>query len=640
MPPLYKLFTGISALTGSLSLIITGELNPVFVALGSFMFIGYYRAVKGYSQASRFIIGTFTTIVIFIFFTDTLIITRDLLIGVAHLTLLFHGLKSFDIKDPWDPLQVFFMSLIQILLASEYTRSLIFGAVFIVFLVVMVFSITYSHLVKEGNMNVRQFIYPISSITILVLVLTVLFFISIPRIEGGFWGKGERKLIKSGFSETVRLGDFGEMKSDPTVVMRVTLEPEKGYIPYWRGIAFEIYRNDTWHDIKKNKWRHRYSGNDGEFKFRDQKENKTIKQEILFSPLDTNVIFAIRDAVKLNLETGYIIKDETGTLFLPETISKKTKYTAFSTNDMLPVTEPQSLFLNYLNIPKGNEKLKKLTENTIEGIVTDTGRAKKIEHFLRDNYKYSLKTTPPPDGISPIEDFLFRTKKGYCEHYATAMVLMLRSVGIPARVLSGYMGGDYNNYGHYLIVRQSHAHTWVEAAIDGKWMTFDPTPSTQEEEQPLLMLYLDFIRMKWDRYVVGFSKFDQLRILRSISIPFRKPDIKGIDISFTPVAYLLLFVVLVLSTAYLLKTVKSKSRSLQVSRYYIDIKKKLSKKIIVKRSQSAGDILDSLKGCDMNKKKLLRDFFRLYGVLRFGNIGDKNLWSEYLNIYKELKKEL
>ena len=102
---------------------------------------------------------------------------------------------------------------------------------------------------------------------------------------------------------------------------------------------------------------------------------------------------------------------------------------------------------------------------------------------------------------------------------------MLRTIGIPARIVTGFYGGEFNEYGGYVIVRQSNAHSWVEAAIDGGWRLFDPTPSVVEKRASAIGYLLDMLRMKWNRYVVAFSASDQKEIITTLSTPFRLPSL-------------------------------------------------------------------------------------------------------------------
>ncbi len=104
---------------------------------------------------------------------------------------------------------------------------------------------------------------------------------------------------------------------------------------------------------------------------------------------------------------------------------------------------------------------------------------------------------------------------------------MLRSLHIPSRVVNGYFGGEKNEYGGYIIVRQSNAHSWVEALINNRWKRFDPTPASPALRPSGLALFIDSLQLNWSRYVVGFSSADQREIMRGLSMPFRLKQFSG-----------------------------------------------------------------------------------------------------------------
>jgi transglutaminase-like putative cysteine protease len=158
-----------------------------------------------------------------------------------------------------------------------------------------------------------------------------------------------------------------------------------------------------------------------------------------------------------------------------------------------------------------------------------------LDWFHHEAFFYTL--TPPALGANPVDEFLFGTRRGFCEHYASAFVVMLRAAGIPARVVTGYQGGSINPNGNYMIVRQSDAHAWAEAIIGGQWRRFDPTAAVApsriqlglggslpaSEGVPMLARldesFLKSLQLSWDalnhdwrRNVIGFN-FDRQRAL-------------------------------------------------------------------------------------------------------------------------------
>ncbi|OGW14537.1 MAG: hypothetical protein A3K09_04595 [Nitrospinae bacterium RIFCSPLOWO2_12_FULL_47_7] len=119
--------------------------------------------------------------------------------------------------------------------------------------------------------------------------------------------------------------------------------------------------------------------------------------------------------------------------------------------------------------------------------------------------------------LANIDEFVFQRKKGHCEYFASAMVILLRSAGVHARIVNGFAGTEWNEMGNYMIVRQSHAHSWVEALIPGKgWVIYDPTPADPSADGNQMINpvngALDLLRLNWQRYVVRYSLKDQTQL--------------------------------------------------------------------------------------------------------------------------------
>ena len=164
-------------------------------------------------------------------------------------------------------------------------------------------------------------------------------------------------------------------------------------------------------------------------------------------------------------------------------------------------------------------RIQDLAEKLGAGLPPDEA-ARRFQRYLGDNMAYSLDFVGR-NAENPVEDFLFRYKSGHCEYFATAMILMLRSVGIPARLATGFLGSEFNPLEDYYIVRQSNAHAWVEAYFpESGWTTLDPTPPSGRpavETRPTMTLMLrqawDYMEFRWDRYVMSYGFFDQVGYL-------------------------------------------------------------------------------------------------------------------------------
>src|SRR4030066_1407802 len=255
MPILYKVITAVLAVTGCISLLLTGEMNPIMTVSGLAILPGHYRFVKGMEPAPNWAVGALSLLTLIVFLTDSLLISGDVFLAVAHLTITFQAIKSFDLKKPWDHLQVFFMSLLQLIIASDLTRSLTFGVVFVVFMGLLVTAMVLSHFLKEGALGRISIRKPVFLISLFTLLLTVMTFILVPRTSQRFFVKSHSKGIKTtGFSEKVDFGSIGDVKLDPTVVMRVEMDREVPSL-YWRGLALDYFDGRSWRNTREEKFR-------------------------------------------------------------------------------------------------------------------------------------------------------------------------------------------------------------------------------------------------------------------------------------------------------------------------------------------------------------------------------------------------
>lgn len=149
-------------------------------------------------------------------------------------------------------------------------------------------------------------------------------------------------------------------------------------------------------------------------------------------------------------------------------------------------------------------------------------KASNLDSALKSGYQYSLKMTQK-EGVSPIEYFLFESRKGHCEYFSTALVLMLRALGIPARLVTGFAGGEWNETGGYYIVRERDAHSWVEGYFEDRgWVVFDPTPpvrfvAVEDWRSSAIFQYLDYAQLSWDRYIINYSRKDQADALHALA---------------------------------------------------------------------------------------------------------------------------
>jgi hypothetical protein len=634
MPILYKFITAVLALTGCISLLLTGELNPLMTISGLAILPGYYRFLMGGQHAPKWAIGTLSLLTLIVFFADSLLISGDVFLAVAHLTIAFQAIKSFDLKEPWDHLQVYFMSLLQLIIASDMTSSLAFGVVFVVFMVLLVTAMVLSHFLKEGALGRISIRKPVFLIAILTLFVTVLIFILVPRTAHKFFGKSHARAIKTtGFSEKVDFGSYGEIKLDPTVVMRVEMDKDIRSL-YWRGMAFDYFDGNSWRSTREA--RYRVGRSEDGFILEQCDMGKTVEQRIYLEPIDSDIIFGLPKICTVRSEEFSLLSDYGNGVYMRGKSSRRVKYSIYS---MVGEDYSGTRKQRYLQLPEGIERIKAFAADLTKGTTSDEQKAVMIEQYLKNNYTYSLETSRPPKGVSPVEDFLFNTKKGYCEYYATAMVLMLRSLGIPSRIVTGYHGGERNEYGGYIIVRQSDAHSWVEALINGRWDRFDPTPEVPALRPAALALLIDSIQLNWSRYVVGFSSIDQRKIIRGLSMPFSLKRLPGFS---APDLRMLIYgtasIALLCLLLYLFYHMMRIRKYGFITENYLAFRRVIRKKgIRMKQSMTAGEVKQMASPLGMSDD--LEDFLRLYEEHRFGQRAlSPEDRDRYIRLLKKIKK--
>jgi transglutaminase-like putative cysteine protease len=256
--------------------------------------------------------------------------------------------------------------------------------------------------------------------------------------------------------------------------------------------------------------------------------SRTIRQDILLETLDTSVLFAAPFADLVNGEFLTVQADAMSGLHLPFPPSSRIRYSVISQIPQLVADErtasvltyPDIIRSHYLQVPVGSEQVADLAHRVIQQVVTPFGQTLAIQQHLLENYRYSLEADTATLS-HPLEEFLFTRKTGYCEHYATAMVVMLRTVGIPARLVTGFLATEWNEYGGYFTVRQRDAHAWVEVYFPHSgWITMDPTPSVSAaavtSRWESIRRFEESVRLQWDRLFIRYSAKDQLAVVHGV----------------------------------------------------------------------------------------------------------------------------
>jgi transglutaminase-like putative cysteine protease len=352
----------------------------------------------------------------------------------------------------------------------------------------------------------------------------------------------------TGFSEDVRLGQLGEILENEAIVMSVELfdtedrsvRPPEGQEMLWRGFAMALYQDGHWT---------RQDTAEAPDLPRLDARPTDLRQRIKMEASDSDVLFGLRPIVGASGPRVLRFNSIDGSLYrvdrrnLVEYMAPVAVYRGAMEYEVRsaagrPMTQPgedypkASRLERMLAVPGPiADRLMAVADPIVAAIPPEevVRRARAMESFLRDSgqFHYTLRMDVVDPALDPIADFVLNRKRGHCEYFASALTMLLRTTGIPARMVNGFKGGDWNELVRVISVRQKHAHSWVEALVgraeDGSpiWLTLDASPPAERDETVArvggfwgtLRWLKDTVRYLWVFYVVGFNSDRQERVL-------------------------------------------------------------------------------------------------------------------------------
>jgi transglutaminase-like putative cysteine protease len=385
-------------------------------------------------------------------------------------------------------------------------------------------------------------------LTLQGIPLAVLLFVLFPRLAGPLWGSPADATARTGLSDRMAPGSISELSLSDEVAFRVAFQGAPPPSPelYWRGPVLGRFNGREWSSV------FRLQG--GRFA---RREGPVIEYTVTLEPHGKLWLFALEHATGLprattddNIVPGpvndvaFLTADQQ--LLARTAVIQTVRYTQRSAlRASVPAIDGDQV--DNLQLPRSNPRSTAFARELRSRVDSDRAYiAAVLDWFHAEPFVYTL--TPPLLARDPVDAFLFDTRRGFCEHYASGFVVLLRAAGIPGRVVTGYQGGEMNPDGGYMIVRQSDAHAWAEALVDGRWQRFDPTaavaPSRIEQGlgaalpagEPVpylarlemtwlksLRLHWDTINYQWQRGVVGFNVGRQQDLLREFGLDNAHP---------------------------------------------------------------------------------------------------------------------
>lgn len=494
--------------------------------------------------------------------------------ALAHLILFLSSVKLLQVKADRDWVFLYLISFFEVLLAAGLSLSPLFLLTLSLYtlfalstilafeikkarhsvkaaetrLLVAPDSTLFRRLTRKGvrarkHGEARRL--PLVSLILMVLIfmLALPLFLIVPRSGSTALaraGSGSTGFV--GFSDNVTLGDVGRLQQSDNLVMRVRVENGQGErirTLRWRGVALDNFNRRGWKktvdSVETPKNSH------GFFQLGTTEDvNQLTTQTFFVEPIDTPVLFAAPRVVALQSAIPFLHRDAEGALTTRPHYEERLTYKVFS-----DTSEPDenslrqtalgnmrvlpAVFARYLQLPERlDPRIQRLAHEVIAkaGAHNQYDAARAIEKHLQNDYSYTLDLKA--GGADPLADFLFNIRAGHCEYFASAMTVMLRTQGIPARIVNGFLRGDYNEKADVYTVTQRDAHTWVEVYFPetSSWVTFDPTPSIGRPSteragfKGALSKYAEALEMMWIQYVVGYDGAEQQSIAKSIGNRF------------------------------------------------------------------------------------------------------------------------
>jgi protein-glutamine gamma-glutamyltransferase len=540
--------------TASFPLLISGEL-PGFIwpVLGVGLGLGFLYGDRKWRRemvvsVTTLLIGSF--VLLFLFSLQT----GEWLINSITFALFATVARAMQLTSSRQYFQLVGLSFL-ILIASAVTYpDLSFAFFFVVYAVLLTWALTYTHVVqqveespeatgiawKASRFVSRRFLLGSSSLALVLLMASMVIFFLFPRLGLGFFSAQVRRGDSiSGFSESLELGHFGNLKESSRVVLRLEIYSGMEHIASpssmkLRGITFDRYDGKGWHKTSTRAYQLR-AGRDGFHQVWGYPTGKDIRYDLVEydvyqEPLDvqTKVMFGLVRPLEIRPVANRFdrFRGTTKTYYVDEMLDLSYKgpgmtsisYTVRSgilrvAPDRLRAQRmlySQSIRKLYLQLPRTFDKdIGRLAREVTAGADNPYDMALAIEDHLQNNYGYTTEGEGEPG--DPISSFLFERKEGHCEYFATAMVLMLRSLDIPARPVNGFMGGQYNDFGEYYTVTEAAAHSWVEIYFPQYgWITFDPTPAVETIPQSsgffgAVELWVDALKLEWYKWIVEYD---------------------------------------------------------------------------------------------------------------------------------------
>jgi len=529
--------------------------------------------------------------------------------GVALLTVML-GLKILELNKKRDHQVALLACLFTLITQFLFDQSMSMTAYVILILIALVVQLQSINRHQSALFSTSSLKNALSMLLQAVPVAVVLF-IFFPRFIGPLWNIGlETESATAGLNDTITPGSISNLIRSKAVAFRVEFkdDPPANRLRYWRGPVLWETDGYRWsrglsEQIPAQKIPSSYTALD-----------QAIEYEITLEPSNNSWLYALDLPAKIPTSST-LLSDFQITTNSP--IKKRYQYQVSSHLYYKTGSLSENEKRKALQIPDNiTPRMTTLVEMWQEKSKTSVELVNQgLSYFRKQPFYYTLR--PPLLSDNPVDEFLFESKRGFCEHYATSFVTLMRIAGIPARIVAGYQGGELNPLGNYLIVRQSDAHAWAEVWLpNGGWVRTDPTSMVAPEriEKPFefdlsdslplgsavqfklskndflkdmlkqFSLAFDMVNTSWNQWILGYSKDRQNQMMELLGLDFLKGRYLGVGMVFG--------VMLALGAVMIIVWRNTKTGVEPIQRHYLRFCTRLAAKGIArKNSEGPADYL-------------------------------------------------
>ena len=560
--------------------------------------------------------------------------------GVA-LLVLFLSLKLLELRHQRDAIVLILLTYFLALTNFFYSQTLPTAGLMLVSVLVNTASLVHFAAPRRAlRANLKTAGVLLAQAAPVMLILFFLF----PRVQGPLWGLPQDAYSGvTGLSDSMSPGLISRLSQSDAIAFRVKFQKDAPPMRqlYWRGPVFWHFDGRTWRPGEFRPF--------GQLKF--EASGAPYDYEVTLEPHNHNWLFALELAAKLppgaNVTSDYMLISRTP-------VRARMRYDMRSyTSFAIRGADEADEIRRGLQLPRGfNPKARKLAQSWAASINSDAAIAQKaLSYFREQGFVYTLE--PPLLGRDSVDEFLFGSKQGFCEHYASSFAFLLRAAGVPARVVTGYQGGDINPVDGYMIVRQSDAHAWAEVWLNGRgWVRFDPTAAASPVRvesgvaaavpatDPLPLMArttliwlrgvrynLDALANKWNQLVLSYNPERQREFLTRVGMS--EPSWESMAMTlFWGVGGLL-----ALLTAWLLRRIRTAD---PVQRLWLRFCAKLGKKGSPRSAhEGPADFVARTAERYPGEAERIRAIGERYIALRYGELADPRVLAELRMLVRE-----